>query len=380
MRSFDLPSGMDRRLVALGVGLLLALSGGVVWAGCGSSSAGSGEQGGFANVYLGEVEPGSWDLELAVRYQRSDEAWQTAPGLKVGNVTVRGVGLAQRPGDGEMLLGYTVEGTMKLHPSRGMSFERRPIEQLPGVADGPGIAHTGGDSWLVAYRLPNGRVVVRPFRSGEQAGLGPPLDLSGMERNSRSRNRPAIAYANGRLVVVWGRSADARAYRFLAADYDPATGSTRIVDQGEVPAPTREHAAFVAEPESSPALADDGAGTFYLGAIYRGVPGQPFNTIRLYSSEDGSSWRMFERPFPGGNSFHTGWTHIGLAARAADSDGVPMADLALAVISGGNPGITLEYSAADGFWRNTEDEAFGQSVTYYNDAIATTRLSAAPSE
>jgi len=374
MAGFEAASGMSRRVLAFWVGLALFGAACLVWVGCGSSSAGAEREEGFANVYLGEIEPGSWTLELATSYQRGDEPWQSVRGLRLGNVTVDGLGLAQRPGDGRMLLGYTVDGTMKLHRSSGLKFARQPVQRLKGVAVGPGIAHVSGDSWLLAYTLPNGDIVVRPFDSSGPARFGPPLDLPGTQRDTRPRGRPAIAYADGRLVLVWGRSGDARLYRYLAADYEPRTGSANVVGEGRVPKPPRDFSDYIAEPQSSPALADDGAGNFYLGAVYRGVSGRQFDTIRIYSSQDGAEWQAMDRPFPGGNKFHTGWTHVGLAARAAEGEAAPAADLVLAVISGGNPGTTLEFSAADGYWRNTEEEAFGKAVTYYNEAITATRL------
>jgi len=350
--------------------------------GCGASSSGAEPEGGYANVFLSRTEPGGWDLELAVRSQQGEGAWTKTAGVLVGRSSFEGVGVAERPGGTETLLGYTVDRKMTLRRGKGVKFGKKPVGELKGVAAGPAIAHVTGSSWLVAYRPNGGGVEVRPFDSRGGGGLGSPLDLSGVEGTDELLGRPAIAYADGRLAMVWGRSKDNYAYRYLAADYEPATGAVEIVDQGKVEKPTRKYAGFAAEPRSSPALTTDGTGAFYLAAIYRGVPGQPFNTVRIYSSRDGSEWQMMDRPFPGGNSFHTGWSHIGLAARNEGGDDQG-ADLLLTVISGSGGERTLQFSAAGGYWKKLSDERdafFDSSPIYYIEGISAIGLASPEGE
>lgn len=375
-----------RRLACVVCVLSLTGSVGLGIGGCGSSSQrAEWYEDGYANAFLAGTGSGEAKSDLVLRVKKGEKAWYEASRLGIGSGSFRGVGLAQRPRHTSTLLGYTLGHILKIHQGLGLAFGSRPGNELRGVATGPALVHTTGSSWLVAYTLTQGRgIQVRPFYSGRTSRFGPPLDLSGIARNDHVAGRPAIAYVDGRLVLVWGRVAGNRAFRYLAADFDPGTNAVEIVGQGDVPRP---QSYYVTEFKSSPALARDSRGSLYLAAVYRsGLTGLTYDTIKVYSSSGGTTWRSIGASFPGGTRFHTGQTHVGLAARLRPEDGAspPAGDnaapsfgtelsltpleLLLTVTAGESvPGRTLSFSNIGGAWVNLGNRAFGARPAYYYD-------------
>lgn len=300
---------------------------------------------------------------ILVSYQTSG-AWQGAPGQNiVGSGTLLGVDLGRQPRNIVTIFGYTRgDQKMRIFVTPGLAWgSLPPTDILTGVASAPAITHSGGDEWLIAYKASGGigGIEVRPYTVESAGGFGNPLDLTtATTRNANVVGRPAIAYFNGRLVLVWGRDEEADnggMFRFVAADYQPGNTAISVIQAGEVPGGGDPF--FDAEHRSSPTLAHDGVGTFYLAVIRRNSAA---DFVYVYSSPDGQNWTSLSDSYPGNPQFTLGETQLSIAAK-------PNGEVLLAIVSGPAeyfPPLVLRFQ--NGAWTEVSG-VFGGIPNRYSD-------------
>jgi len=285
---------------------------------------------------------------ILVRWRTSSGPWQDggrfAGGAPAG--PFMGIGLGRGVGDPRALLAYTKGSNLRVYEGLGFNFDARPADELAGVASAPAITHIRHDEWLIGYTRPDGMLELRPYSAAAPRRFKAPLDLtSATTHNNSVAGRPALGYSDGLLVMVWGRVADNRAFRYVAAQYRPGDTTLRVLGAGEIPLPP---GGGVGEFTSSPALAHDGVSTFYLAAVYRsGLSGLTHDIIRVYRSGDGQNWSDLNVPIMG--DFLTAQTHVGIAAQ-------PNGEVILGIANGPHHGRMLRLE--NGVWYEPDNLPF----------------------
>lgn len=286
---------------------------------------------------------------IELRFEPST-GWQDAGRIAVpGSGTFFGVGLARRnDNDTRSVLGYnTSAGVLQLYTGIGLAFGASPTDVLPGVSSGPAVVHVAGDEWLVAFTNSNGSVELRPYLYAPNGGFQNSIGLA-VTNNDNVADAPAIAYFNGRLVLVWGRTAGSRAFHFVAADYQPRSNSITVVQEGDIASgPTT-----ISDFTSAPSLAHNGAGSFYL-AIHERTGNQMTTPgpIHVLSSADGRAWTYISAQLPASPQ----GTRVSIAAK-------PDGDVLLGVISGAS--ASRMYRLRSGTWLDLGQAGFSTAPDF----------------
>lgn len=293
--------------------------------------------------------------EISIRFKKAGETWQDEDSVRPqGSGQFVGVDVATEDRGLTSVLGYTMGDELRIHHGLGTAFDFNDNANLSGVASTPSIVHTENNKWLVGFTRSQGTgIEVRTYPGQNNRDLGDSVSLAGIQRNNFVGAGPALAYFNGRLVLVWGRVADNRTYRYAAGSFDHATSTFTLDAQGDIPLPP---GGGVSEFTGSPSLTHDGVGTFYLAAVYRGsTSGLSNDSVFVYMSADGTNWSRMTTPFPDGSSFlagqANGQTNVSIAAQ-------PNGELMLSVVSGLDvPGQTFRFNG--GAWNDLGSIAFG---------------------
>jgi hypothetical protein len=251
--------------------------------------------------------------EIVLRYFEEGQ-WKetTRVSSKPESGLFQGVGLARELGGLRSVLGFTNGDELFIHDGLGLvfgEFPQEPDHKMGGVTSAPAIIHTGDSEFLIAYRAQDKTVRLQPYNPGP--GFGDQIALS-VEGNDNVINRPALAYHNGRLVVVWGQFTSPPRFRYAAADYQPGDDAVTVVATGEPPSGSYN----VPAPQADPALTHDGAEMFYLAVLGRSswqTLGK--DHLQIYSSTDGKTWTFFDGYRPDDSDFQRDITNVEIAAQ-----------------------------------------------------------------
>lgn len=258
---------------------------------------------------------------IVLRYFEQDE-WKEALGVgesnnsKFQSNSFKGVSIARELGGWDSVLGYTFDNKLFVHEGLGLAFGEFPQEpdhELGGVASSPAIVHIGNSEYLIAYTAQDGTIRLQSLNFGAGFGNQIPLTVEGNENVSSSR--PAMAYYNGRLVVVWSQN-DPRVFRYVAADYQPGDDAATIIAAGEI----EKAESNIPDYAADPALTHDGVGQFYLSVLYRSQTDSidenlSHAALSLLSSPDGMNWTLFNEGTPNVQDLKPGLVNIDLAAQ-----------------------------------------------------------------
>lgn len=280
--------------------------------------------------------PARAGTEIRVRSSVDGMTW-IAGNFPEGQGPAAGVGVAAVPSKLLYLVGWRDGDQIRLLRGLGPeNWESEPLAQIPQEVahSAPSLTYGDNGRWLIAFRAERDpvdpslgdRTIVRIF----DTSVSPAQYLEGTHfgypgHDTHSIGRPAVAYANGKVLLVWQTGPNPSEFLHVGVGELSADGITWQARY--------QFASDCGTIRSSPVLTHDHS-AFYVGFLCNVDWLDPTRSVlRIFkSTADGTGWQFYGNWNQLPQAIRVG-AHIGLAGRADGS----LVAAALAI--NGNPEV-----------------------------------------